>query len=202
MSPLGPFSQQDILAYYHCAEFFKHRNQEQQVLEKEDLLVYMETIKQWANKSHGSDEANFIGGDDEDSSVALYSSSLNIFISSFAVRSVNGTVEAIFFSRKIPEKIRDNHLLIACIAIIALIDIGLQSKRVWLTNGENHLPIEPPEVNFEIVRRIASMMGEGAYQVKTGRKCDFCPIKDICEVYSEVERVLAACARGPAFFTL
>lgn len=203
VSLLVPFSQQDLLAYYHCAEFFRSTRQEdKQPLDCEGLLAYMDSVKSWAHKAYHSDEASFLGGDDEESSVALYSSSLGILVSAFSVRAVSGITEAIFFTRRIPEKVRDNHLLVACVAIQALRDIGLSSRRVWLTTGENHLPIEPPEVNFEIVNRISLMMQEGQYQVKTGRKCTFCPIKDTCTVYSEVERVLSMCAQGPAFFPL
>lgn len=206
MSLLVPFNQDEILAYYHCAEFFRQRQvdkqEESRVPSNGDLVDYMNGIKSWAIKSSGSDEASFIGGDDEDSSVALYSESLNILVSCFALRTVSGTTEAIFFSKKIPEKVRDNHLLISSVAISALRDIGLESKRVWLTTGEQHLSIEPAEANFEIIRRVAGMMNRGEYQVRTGRKCVFCPAKDTCTVYSEVERVLSACSTGPAFFSL
>lgn len=204
---LSAFRMDELLAFYHCQEFYLARKREQsqevQGLDSEALLGYMSSIKKWISANIYSEDSSFFGGDDEDSQVVLYSSSLNVFVSVYALRSVMGTVEPIFMSRSLPSTIRDNHLLTACVAIQALKDIGFsQANRVWLTTGEQHLPLVPPSENFDIVTRVCSMMSSGGYQVRTGGKCRFCPIKDSCDVYYNVEHIKSLCATGPATFTL
>lgn len=199
MSLLDSFKQEDLLAFYHCAEFFRIRQEDNsQALSKEGLDLYMGQIKKWCLSSIAQEEASFFGGDDEDSQVVLYSSSLNVYVACFALKAGSGTVEPVFYVRKLPDTIRDNQILIACVAITCLRDNDIPAGRVWITTGTEHYAFTPPDENFDRVYRVCSMMNNGEYQVKTGKKCTFCPALDSCEVYKEVGRIAGACSSGPA----
>lgn len=197
------FKQEDLLAFYHCPEFFRYRSLKQEKVETADevsLDLYLSSLKKWLEQAITSEDAQFFGGDDEYSQVVLFSPSLRVTTNCFAIKGSSGSAEPVFFVRKLPDTVRDNHILIVCASILALRDLGIDSVKAWLTTGEQHLPVEPPPQNFEILERVSQMMRDGYYQVKTGRKCNFCPIKDTCEVYSEVERVKDACSEGPGRF--
>lgn len=192
-----------LLAYYHCNEFFRYKQnqdkeQEGKALLPEGLLDYMSGMKTWANRNIYSEESQFFGGEDEDVQIVLYSSTANVFVPCFAVRTASGQVEPIFFSKMLPKAVKDSHLLSVCVAMQALRDLGLVCNRAWLTTGTEHLPIVPAQENFEILERVCKAMNADEYQVKTGGKCRFCPIKDTCEVYDNIEQVKSLCTFGPA----
>lgn len=161
----------------------------------------MEAIKSWCIKNSSGEESSFFGGDDEESQVPLYSKSLDCFLSCFALRTIDGNVEPIFFVRRLPKEIKDNHLLASCLAIQALRDLGIKSYRAWITTGEAHLPVAPEEENFEILTRFSTSLSEGGYQVKTGRKCLFCPARSECDVYKDIDTIVSLCSGKPAWFT-
>lgn len=197
------FSANQLLAFYHCPELFikLEENKEGQALDEKGLTSYMEGVRKWALSGLGSDESKFLGGDDEESQVLLYSTSLGIYVNLFAVRTTPESPEPIFFVRSLPKAIRDNHLLVFIIALQALRDVGCTTaSRAWLTTGQDHLPVMVPEENFERVKRACTDLRTGAYQVKTGGKCRFCPIKDSCEVYDKVSQIVSLCQQGPAWF--
>jgi len=195
----------ELLAYYYCHEFYRLRNEvnaseEDKVLNREDLVAYMDMLHNVCNKNLWDNEPYFFGGDDEDSQVLLYSKSLSVFVNCFAVRVVSGLVEPIFFLKSLPKNIKDNHLLSICVALQALRDLGVKADRAWLTTGTEHLSVEPPVENFEIIQRISSWLAKGEYSVKVTGKCNFCPLKGNCEVYDNIERVKSLCVNGPSRF--
>lgn len=197
------FSTNQLLSFYHCPELFikLEESREGQALDEKSLTSYMEEVRKWALSGLGSDESKFLGGDDEESQVALYSTSLGVYVNLFAVRTTPENPEPIFFLRTLPKTIRDNHLLVFIVALQALRDIGYPTaSRAWLTTGQEHLPVTVPEENFERVKRACADLRAGTYQVKTGGKCRFCPIKDSCEVYDNVSQIISLCQQGPAWF--
>ena len=170
-------------------------------MDEKSLTSYMEAVKKWALSGTGSDESKFLGGDDEESQVSLYSSSLGVHVNLFAVRTTPDNPEPIFFVRSLPKAVRDNHLLVFIVALQALRDIGYETAcRAWLTTGQEHLPVTVPEENFERAKRACRDLSAGTYQVKTGGKCRFCPIKDTCEVYDNVSQIISLCQQGPTQF--
>ncbi|NBV28123.1 hypothetical protein EBS02_03760 [bacterium] len=199
---LVPIRQDQILSFYYCQELFiqKDLNVEAESLDIESINLYMGQVKKWASSHIHEEDSNFFGGDEEDSEVVLYSSSLNFLVSCFAIRTMGGSVEPIFFTRKLPTKVRDNHLLIICSAIQALKDLGLNCVKGWVTNGSEHLPLVPGQENFDIMKRLSDSMAEKSYFVKTGKKCSFCPLLSSCEVYRNIETIQSLCSNGPARF--